>query len=356
MREVLAMVVPEQYGVVERFGRGDVELLRDHLAALTAFLEAQTYQTRRSYACAIRQFFEFHDWVCPADVTVQHASSFKRALIESGRSKATVSQRMYALRSYFEFLLRPFSASQDGLVRHNPIAQVGLRDVRPDPYEQARAMPWSKFERLLAATPRTDIMGIRDRAILLFFAFTGRRRREVARLRVRDLDLSARPRTYRCVVKGNKTLSFELPDICYESIRDYWQLADRLRHLGPDSGVFVELPGDDYGRGTRRSNGHGPEAPLGESSMRFVLLRAAERAGLLYDPDCTLHAIRHMYANDAEAAGASIRQIQAALGHRSIATTERYLQKLNGARAALEDRLRDYRKMGSPAEGVQLDQ
>jgi integrase len=41
-----------------------------------------------------------------------------------------------------------------------------------------------------------------------------------------------------------------------------------------------------------------------------------------------VHAMRHTFAHTMEAAGASVSEIQARLGHESLATTGRYLAQL----------------------------
>jgi integrase len=199
-------------------------------------------------------------------------------------------------------------------------------------------MDWSTLKEILDAIPPDDI-GMRDKAILLFYAFTGRRRAEVAQLRVRDLDLKTSPPTYSVKLKGGRVGQFELPDVCYEAIRAYWIAADRLRGLQPNAGVFTAS------RSCPLTEHLDPDRPLSNRMMNNILQRAVLRAGL--DPSeesMCIHAIRHMSARDLDKAGVRLQDIQSFLGHASPVTTQIYLDRLRGPAPAHTDVLMKVRE------------
>lgn len=271
-------------------------------------------------------------------------TEYKRAMIESKRARSTVAQRLAALSSYFEFLRRPIGAAEKPILTFNPVRSVSRKDVSQQNYRTAKAIEWEKIERMLEAMP-DDVIGCRDRAILLFFAYTGRRRSEVAALRIRDLDLNSNPMTYRCRVKGGHVETFELPTIVYDAIKRYWVASGRLPRMTKDSAVFTHV--HRLGVTMRKR----PEATMSDKAMSEVLKRAARRVGLDGDPELHLHAIRHRYAEDAEAGGASSREIQKALSHKSLKTTEAYLARLGKVRGALADPVSRVRQ-GAPRRGT----
>jgi integrase len=328
-------IAPDNPVTIASFGKGDDHKLRLYLLMTAAFLEQQTPNTRRSYQTGIRQFFEAWDWICPEDVTPGHIVAYKKHLLEERKlSHATVCNRMAALTSYFNFLCTPAGAMDDPLIKYNPCSRVSCKDIQPTPYARSKSMEWETFQSLLEATPVTPI-GLRDKAILLFFAFTGRRRAEVARLRVRDLDLRSRPRTYTVLTKGNHEKKFELPDLCYDAIRAYWIAADRLNGMKPEDAVFAAV--DQPVTNTTAV----PNGPLNYRTMAKVLESAARRAGVDGLEEVHLHAIRHMAARDLDKAGISLQDIQAFLGHASPTTTMIYLDRLvNTARAHTDVLLR----------------
>ena len=330
----IACLYPPRDVLTERFGRGSPERAREHVVAMTGFLANYLPNTRRAYTAALRSFFLFTNWLCPEDVTAAHASAWKAHLLASNKSRASAHARLSALRSYYEYLRRPYGANRPGIVTFNPFASVPLADVRPDPYGRATVMEWDTFRRLLGAQPDVTAEDARDRAILVFFAYTGRRLAEVASLRVGDLDLESRPRTYRCTLKRGKVATFELPDICYETLLDYWKRSGRLERLRPHEGVFST---------SRLRRGHAMYSPLSDDGLGVVIYRAKRRAGMTYDP-ATAHSLRHMYARDLERAGASTRDIQEALAHSTIATTEVYMKSIGKVRRSFYERLRAVRE------------
>lgn len=321
-----------------RFGGGTQEGTRRFVRALYAFLADKGEHTRRAYGTAIRQFFETYGWPCPADVDAAMVADYKSQLLEQGKKEGTVYQRLSALSAFFEFLRRPQSASVGGLVAHNPVRSISRADIVP--HGIVEAMSWEMFETILRAIP-TDPMGLRDRAILLFFAFTGRRRSEVCRLLIRDLDFASKPYHYRCRIKGNRWERWELPETVFDAVSAYWIAADRFRGLRPDHAVFTA---SEFGqrRGPRRHRD--PNAPLNPSEMARILERAAARVGLQNDPHCHVHALRHMSAQTLEQAGVDVRGIQEFLGHQSLATTERYLRQLVGVRRSFEQKIAEVRR------------
>src|SRR5918993_1074294 len=93
---------------------------------------------------------------------------------------STWDQALYAfLSSYYRFLMRM------GLVSSNPCDLVERPRQSPSP---ARGYSADEVRRLLAVVPDT-VPGRRDRAILLTFILTGRRRAEVMGLRAADISV-----------------------------------------------------------------------------------------------------------------------------------------------------------------------
>lgn len=78
-------------------------------------------------------------------------------------------------------------------------------------------------------------------------------------------------------------------------------------------------------------------APLTVQTIRDDLKDAFAQAGF---PDFYPHALRHSFATDLQRRGASIEEIKEMLGHKNIATTERYLHGLDGHLEELFDKYR----------------
>ena len=102
--------------------------------------------------------------------------------------------------------------------------------------------------------------------------------------------------------KGHRDRYVQLSPKLLELLRTYW------RTQQPPEWLF---PGQD------------PHQPLGREAVGKAIKLASHRAGLTKDP--SPHSLRHAYAVHLLEAGTDLRKIQLLLGHRSLATTARYL-------------------------------
>ena len=150
--------------------------------------------------------------------------------------------------------------------------------------------------RLLEAAP-----SFAHRVIFSTMYGTGVRVSEALHLRVPDID-SQRMMIRIQQGKGHKDRYVQLSPKLLELLRTYW------RTVRPQQWLFP---------------GQVPNQPLGREAVGQAVTHASQRAGLRKDP--SPHSLRHAYAVHLLEAGANLRKIQLLLGHRSLATTARYL-------------------------------
>jgi integrase/recombinase XerC len=178
--------------------------------------------------------------VKPADVL-----AWVHGIGRSGRtpSPTTVGARIACLSSFYRFLIRM------GLVVSNPCDTV----ERPRTIQSvARGYSADEVRRLLAVVPDA-VAGRRDRALLLTFILTGRRRAEVIGLTAGDINLEGETAFYSYRGKGGNRGRRELPRPAYDAIvrtladcgkdlsrmnpgESLWQAGARLQ--GITSGTF----------------------------------------------------------------------------------------------------------------------
>jgi integrase len=189
--------------------------------ALYAFLvekgnRSGSHRTVESYSRMLWPFFSGRtpDRVKPADVL-----AYAHGIGLSGRtpSSTTIGARIACLSSYFRFLARM------GLLVGNPCDAVERPRAITAP---ARGLSADQIRRLLAVVPDT-VAGRRDRAILLTFVLTGRRRAEVIGLRAGDISLEGDVPFYSYRGKGGKPGRRELPRPAYAALRATLSAAGR---------------------------------------------------------------------------------------------------------------------------------
>ena len=160
-------------------------------------------------------------------------------------------------------------------------------------------------ERLIASCDPESPGGRRDRAILLLLARLGLRARDVAELRLRDIDWSAA--TIAVCGKGRREVRLPLPQDAGDALIA-WLTGARPSVSGDT--VFARLLP--------------PFDPVSSSVVGGVVRRAIDRAGIENPPSRGSHLLRHSAATAMLRGGATLDAIATVLRHRSTDTTAHY--------------------------------
>jgi integrase len=162
-----------------------------------------------------------------------------------------------------------------------------------------------------------------DRALFRTAAMTGLRMGELLALRWQDVDwIAARIRVSRSWVMGEYTTPKSRRSVRSVPLAD--EVGGELERLFKASGE----PGED---GLVFANPLSGE-PLDKSALRRRYRKALKAAGL--DTSHRFHDLRHTFGTQMAAAGMPMRTLQELMGHRDIATTQRYADYAPNAREA----------------------
>ena len=186
-------------------------------------------------------------------------------------------------------------------------------------YHVADRMTHDEAKVLMSmAAPRYSHNALRNKAMLELALVTASRVSALCALRRNDIDLDAKTVTLRHT-KRNKELVMPLTDHLTEQLEQY------IKYVRPS-----ELTDDDYLFVGERKDKDGNWRPLTRQAVSVITkLYTKEACGRALSP----HKLRHTSASIQIDAGLSIEDISKNLGHSSVATTQRYAQKLNdGAR------------------------
>jgi integrase len=259
-------------------------------------------RTVQSYGALLWPFFRQHT---PDQVRAADVLAWAHGIGASGRtpSAATIGARIAALSSFYRFCARM------GLLVGNPCDMVERPRAVPS---VARGLTADEVRRLLAVLPDT-VAGRRDRALLLTFVLTGRRRAEVIGLTAGDVSLEGEVVFYKYKGKGGKRGRRELPRPAYDAL---------CATLG-DGGLSLATM--DPGASLWQAGA----SPRGVTSSTFYarFRRYLRAAGLA---PSGLHVLRHTSAKLRRDAGASIEAVSAFLDHSSLSVTSTYLKRLEG--------------------------
>ena len=214
---------------------------------------------------------------------------------------ATVARKVAAVKSFFGFLANEGQISSDP-TEHLKSPQVGKT--------LPRALTVEEVDELLEQPARRNTPEAqRDKAMLEVLYATGLRVTELVTLDITDIALESDPVTVRCTGKGERERILPLPQRPVDELRQYlFKVRPRLVRNRREAALFVNRRGE---RLTRQG-------------FWLILKNYAKEAKL--DKTITPHTLRHTYATHMLSGGMPLRNVQDALGHASISTTQIYTQ------------------------------
>lgn len=232
------------------------------------------------------------------EITSLHLEEYKSAKLKATLSPKTINNHLAVL----------------GKCLHTAQEWVGLSNV---PKIRLLKVPPQRFDFLTTQESRRLLASITDRgwyAMVLVALRTGLRLGELLGLKWEDINLQTRLLSVRrSILRGVESSPKSNRE---RHIPFTTEVRDGLLSIGPGRGlVFYRTPGN----------------PMQHETPRKSLIKICEAAGLR---KIGWHTLRHTFASQLVAAGASIKAVQELLGHSDIQTTMRYAHL---APSALQD-------------------
>ena len=270
----------------------------------------------RDKVTAVLSFFDFAGRH-PGEVTPDDVSRWRREMEARGLKPATVYARVSRVSAFYRWLLTDPQLS--AYIRGNPAAQARPRYPRPYQSELTKALSDEEMNALLAEVRRLadsgSVVGKRDYALLLFYFLTGLRRSEVMSLRGSDLETRGGALVVKYRRKGGKFTAREVSNAAVrEALEEYLRAAGRNEVLGTPRPLW-----------TRHDRAGKPGAPLTSHAFSKNLKAYARKAGI---GKIHIHQTRHTFARMVSEETGSLVETQEALGHRNLATTRAYVQRV----------------------------
>ena len=209
------------------------------------------------------------------------------------------NRMLAAVKSFFRFL------KSEGVLTRDPAEAV---EYAREPQTLPRnVLTPQEAKRILETVDTGTTLGYRDRAILEIFYATGLRRSELCQLQVQDVNLEEELLRINGG-KGAKDRVTPLGRIAGQFVETYIKgVRPLLLKAGATDRLFLSLRG----------------RPMSPETVREMVVKRAKLAGIKKHMTC--HVWRHTCATHLLQNHAHLRHVQDLLGHRSLATTERYL-------------------------------
>jgi integrase/recombinase XerC len=228
-----------------------------------------------------------------AGIDSQHVRMFAARSHAGGLAPRSVQRRLSAVRSFFRWLIR------EGVLKHNPASEIRAPKAAK---RLPGALDVDQIARLLAI-PETDVLAVRDKALMELFYSSGLRLAELVGLDLGDLDLA--DRTVRVLGKGRKTRIVPVGRQAHAALGRWLAARTTIAAVGE----MALFPGRNGGR-------------MGPRAVQARVTYWARRQGL--PMHVHPHLFRHSFATHLLESSQDLRGVQELLGHADIATTQVY--------------------------------
>ncbi|HBV96885.1 MAG: recombinase XerD [Peptococcaceae bacterium BICA1-7] len=217
-------------------------------------------------------------------------------LKKEGRSPATISRRLAALKSLYGFLIN------EGRIEIDPTENL---ESPKKAQKLPRVLTTGEVDTLLAQPRISTPAGLRDKAMLELLYATGMRVTELVTLEKGDLNLEEG--YIRCLGKGSKERIMPIGEVAVHYLEAY-MLKARAKLMGGKNSKHLFL-----NRLGRRLTRQGFWKIIKKYSIRSRI-----------NKEITPHTLRHSFATHLLENGADLRSVQELLGHADISTTQIY--------------------------------
>ena len=285
------------------------ELLQRYLNYLRYERNASPH-TIRNYESDLLQFRDYlkdGDRDAKVDVAAVDAlriRGFLGQLYQREKKKTSIARKLAAVRAFYKFL------AKEGVLAANPAATVSTPKLdKTLPRIMTEEEMNNFLNRVAEAVPKGEPMMRRDRAILELLYASGLRVSELAGLDLRSINYGDGMLLVRG--KGRKERIVPFGSKAKQALEDYLPIREKVLMEARKTGktpLFLNTKG---ARLTTRS-----------------VDRLLKKYVLMFGPNVKVspHSMRHAFASHLLTEGADLRAIQEMLGHKSLATTQKYTQ------------------------------
>lgn len=254
--------------------------------------------TVQSYIRDINQYVSF----CIANklnvksVTSSDIKKFLEALSAVGKSEATKTRVIAALRCYYKFLV------SEGFANENPLDKIHTKKVEK---KLPNILDAGEIIKLLDSPNGSDLKSIRDKAMLELLYATGIKVSELIEVKLSDINLQIGI----LHLHDKKERIIPLYPAAIKTLSNYILNVRPAIILNPNEDLlFTNMSGQ----------------ALSRQGLWKIIKHYSEKAEI--KKDITPHTLRHSFAAHLLENGAQLKDIKEMLGHSDISSTQIYAQ------------------------------
>ena len=273
--------------------------LKEYLTVLR-FEKNLSDNTIQSYDNDLKKIISFLEKENITDLNIVDVNLISKYFEEqrnSGIGSATVARYMSSIKGFWDYL------ESSKYIEKNPTEKlVSVKKSRKLP----TVLSVSEVDEMLNCPDTSNILGLRDKAILELFYSSGLRVSELINLKISDLFFSEE--VIRVLGKGSKERIVPVGSSAIKWITEYLKTSRPYLEKKTKSQNFVFL----NKRGTK----------LSRMWIWKIFDQYATEAGI--KKEIHPHTFRHSFATHLLEGGADLRAVQEMLGHADISTTQIY--------------------------------
>ncbi|MBS9778407.1 MAG: tyrosine recombinase XerC [Gammaproteobacteria bacterium] len=227
------------------------------------------------------------------------------------KSPATIARRLSALRQYFDFLI------ENNVLVNNP-----AKDVKAPKKAKVlpKALPVDDINQLLDNPQKyfdlSNILQVRDYAIMELLYSTGIRVAELASINVGDINFHSGQATV--LGKGNKERMIHVGGQALKALKQWLDVRGELLHADANDDNVGVGKGDIEKALFLNKNGK----RLSVRGIQYQIKALGTRFNL--NLNLHPHMMRHSFGSHLLQSGADLRAVQELLGHSDISSTQIY--------------------------------
>ena len=288
------------------------ELTQTVITSFIKFLDVNPL-TVKSYKSGISYFMKFLQGKKVKAPVRDDIISFKKYLIDGGKSPATVALYLSALRRFFAW------TNAENIY---PDISIGIKAPKQDKGHKRDYLSGKMIAEVLDTANRNSLEGLRNYAIMAVMSTCGLRTVEIVRANVEDVRNLGGITVLYVQGKGrnDKKEFVHLTAPVLQAINDYLKARGHVKGNAP---LFASC--------SRRNKGGRLTTRTISSVCKSAMIQAGYNSSRL-----TAHSLRHSAVTLALMAGQSLSEVQAFARHSNIQTTQIYAHNVDRLKSACE--------------------